>query len=205
MNIFLTYQEALNGNIDAQFNLFKHLCLISKPISYSYFDTFYKSETLDVKDFDEILAEIYSFFLKQRENSFYNIENFFKYVYMNRLKKERYKEFERINAKKKEEGEEKSHLIKEKEKQKLEVKEEDSFLEKTLEDELVRHILTNKGIKLTKKERHELSKYLYGAAVSEIAKEEKATYSVVFRRISNALDKVKVYVKNYMPDIKNLY
>lgn len=191
------YQEALRGNADAQFALYDSFKNAVKPISYSFYDTFLGHPTLDTADLEWHLIDTYHYFLKKDDSEYYDVKNFFKYIYMNKLKK--VVVTEKIKAKNKEEKEAELKIFKNNHKNINEI----AYEEELFEDELVQHILTTKNIKFTNKEKIELIKYLYGYQISEIAKEHKLNYSVVFRRIENALNKIRKYINIYMPDLLN--
>ncbi len=188
------YIQAKLGDSHSQKLLFDHFVNISKPITYKHSKSNKNTGGIPPIDLETLIIEAYETILFSSEIH-YKADEFFKYLYIQRIKDYFRKKLRKEELLKK--YAEDNYF------EKTEVINNTTIYEQNYSNghELIDVILDDKKAGLTELEKRILSMFLKSFTVEEISSILSICYSQVFRKLRNAQKKCKNYIEKYLPDL----
>lgn len=188
------YIQARLGDTQSQKLLLDHFVLISKPITYKHLKSTKNLGGIPPVDLETLILEAYETILFSPEIH-YETDDFFKYLYIQRIKNYFRQKFRKEELLKKYAD---SNFF-----TKIEVLDDTKIYEQNYSNghELLDLVMNDKKAELTEIEKQILSLFLESFTVEEIAKVLSICYSQVFRKLRSARNKCKNYIEKYFPDL----
>lgn len=186
--------EAKLGSANSQMILYKHFEELTKPIKLKYEGLFTNKLGIYASDLDGICNECFESLLTLEECP-YNIDNFFKYIYVKRINWYLRRSFHCNYNLNMQDGDYCEMINND-------YLSENDYFDKTfdIKDELLTEILESDKVKLKNIDKTILKLYINDYTISEIAKILDFSYTAIFRRIERILRKCKIFLLENFKD-----